>query len=284
MITSAGKHQGVSRVAQKSKFRTTFAENIFRLKYANSPEDTWDNLAIRLIDDVCGNRSGTEPMALMSKEERAELTEHVKAMKFIPGGRYLYYAGRKAHFWNNCFLLRAEEDTREEWAAIVHRAMLCLCSGGGIGVDYSVLRPSGRTLSRTGGVASGPIPLMKAVNEIGRNVIQGGSRRSAVYASLNWQHEDIEDFIHAKDWSEDVIALKAKDFNFTAPLDMTNISINWDDDWLNDRDRAVNPLWIESVKRMLKTGEPGHSYNFGANRNETLRNAYVIVRLTVAML
>ena len=271
-------------MATKSRFRTSFAENIFRLKYSQGPEDTWDNLAIRVVDDVCGTSGGKEPMPLMSKDERSQLTEYIKEFKMIPGGRYLYYAGRQAHFWNNCFLLKAEEDTREEWAAIVQRAMLCLCSGGGIGIDYSILRPSGRTLSRTGGVASGPIPLMKAVNEIGRNVIQGGSRRSAVYASLNWQHEDINDFIHAKDWSEDVIKLKANDFNFPAPLDMTNISINWDDDWLKDPDRASNSLWIASVKRMLKTGEPGHSYNFGVNGNETLRNAYVTMRLTVVML
>lgn len=68
-------------------------------------------------------------------------------------------------------------------------------SGGGIGVDYSLLRPSGRTLSRTGGISSGPLPLMSSVNEIGRNVMQGGSRRSAIYASLNWQHEDIINFL-----------------------------------------------------------------------------------------
>lgn len=260
-------------MAEKSKFRTSFAENIFRLKYAQGPNDSWDNLSERLVDDVCGTANGTEPMPLMSKEERNQLTEYIKRMCFIPGGRYLYYAGRKAHFWNNCFLLKAEEDTREEWAAIVHRAMLCLCSGGGIGVDYSVLRPSGRTLSRTGGVASGPIPLMKAVNEIGRNVIQGGSRRSAIYASLNWQHEDAYDFIHAKDWSQDIMDLRAKDYTFAAPLDMTNISVNWDDDWLKMQSRETHGLWLESVKRMLKTGEPGHSYNFGKNKNETLRNA-----------
>ena len=113
----------------------------------------------------------------------------IATMRFIPGGRYLYYAGRPAKFFNNCYLFRAEEDTREEWAALAQRATSCLMSGGGIGIDYSVLREKGAKLGRTGGTASGPIDLMMAINEIGRRVMQGGSRRSAIYASLNWQHQ-----------------------------------------------------------------------------------------------
>jgi len=88
----------------------------------------------------------------------------------------------------------------------------------GIGIDYSRLRPSGKPLSRTGGTASGPIPLMSAINEIGRNVMQGGSRRSAIYASLNWKHEDISDFLKIKNWSDDIKAAKEKNFNAPAPL------------------------------------------------------------------
>ena len=67
-------------------------------------------------------------------------------MRFIPGGRYLYYAGRPAKFFNNCYLLCAEEDTREEWAALAQRATSCLMSGGGIGMDYSILREKGAPL------------------------------------------------------------------------------------------------------------------------------------------
>jgi ribonucleoside-diphosphate reductase alpha chain len=74
-------------------------------------------------------------------------------------------------------------------------------TGGGIGIDYSDYDLLVKSLSRTGGVASGPIPLMRAINEIGRNVMQGGSRRSAIYASLNWQHEDIPAFLTGKNWS-----------------------------------------------------------------------------------
>jgi ribonucleoside-diphosphate reductase alpha chain len=153
----------------------------------------------------------------LMQDSRAELANHIKEMRFIPGGRYLYYAGRPYKAYNNCYLLRAEEDTREEWSNLTWRAMSCLMTGGGIGIDYSRLRPAGSPLSRTGGVASGPIPLMSAINEIGRNVMQGGSRRSAIYASLNWQHEDIPAFLTYKNWTEAVRELKKTALNFPAP-------------------------------------------------------------------
>jgi ribonucleotide reductase alpha subunit len=216
----------------------------------------------------------------MSDNERKQLVEYIKEMKFIPGGRYLYYAGREYKAYNNCYLLRAEEDTREEWSAVTWRAMSCLMTGGGIGIDYSRLRPAGKALGRTGGTASGPVPLMSAINEIGRNVMQGGSRRSAIYASLNWQHEDIKAFLHVKDWKHQPIGtsgltahdIKQQDFNFAAPLDMTNISVNYDDAWNFNEN---NPVFLENCRQALMTGEPGFSFNFGSKQNETLRNACV---------
>lgn len=268
---------------QKSEFRSGLGENIFRLKYAQGPDDTWDQLADRLVEDVCGTRGGTLP-ALMSKDDRAQLTEYIKKFKFVPGGRYLYYAGRPNHYFNNCYLLRAEYDTREEWAEIAKRSTSCLMTGGGIGIDYSILRGKGKTISKTGGVSSGPISLMNMVNEIGRNVMQGGSRRSAIYASLNWKHDDASEFLVAKNWSPEVKAAKEKDFNTPAQLDMTNISLNYDDDWLysgsalssefeHAAHRAVNPTFLANCRQAMETGEPGFSFNFGDKQNETLRNA-----------
>jgi len=270
----------------KNEFRNTFGENIFRFKYAQGPGDTWGKLAERLVDDVCGSRGGTLSN-LMSNEDRRDLVQFIKEFKFLPGGRYLYYAGRPYKAYNNCYLLRAEEDTREEWSAVTWRAMSCLMTGGGIGIDYSRLRPSGKALSRTGGTASGPIPLMYAINEIGRNVMQGGSRRSAIYASLNWQHEDVHQFLRAKNWSDVVREQKLKDFNFPGPLDMTNISVNYDDAALAKHTihygtagedgpfnaLAFNPVFLENCKQAMMTGEPGFSFNFGSKQNETLRNA-----------
>jgi len=254
-----------------SEFRNGFAETIFKQKYAQGPDDTWSKLAERLVDDVCGTRQGTTK-ALLPEEDLVELAGHIKAMRFLPGGRYLYYAGRPFKAYNNCYLLRAEEDTREEWSNVTWRAMSCLMTGGGIGIDYSKLRPHGSLLKRTGGIASGPLPLMYSINEIGRNVMQGGSRRSAIYASLNWQHADINQFLESKNWSEEVRAGKAKDFNYHAPLDMTNISVNYDDASLVGG-LENNEVFKKNVRQALETAEPGFSFNFGNKQNETLRNA-----------
>lgn len=254
---------------QKSEFRSTLGENVFRFKYAQGPADTWAQCAERIVEDVCGTRWGTQ-QALMSKEERGQLAEYIKQFKFVPGGRYIYYAGRPNSYFNNCYLLRAEYDTREEWAEVAKRATSCLMTGGGIGVDYSILRAKGKPIRRTGGVSSGPLSLMSMVNEIGRNVMQGGSRRSAIYASLNWQHEDIRDFLVAKNWSDVIKALKEGDFNFPAALDMTNISVNYDDEWLKN---PLNETFLTNCRQAMETGEPGFSFNFGDKQNETLRNA-----------
>ena len=252
-----------------NEFRTELGLNIFKNKYAQNQYETWADRAHIVVDAVAGTNGGTEK-ALMTKEERDQLVEYLVDFKWLPGGRYLWYAGRKARFYNNCYLLKAEEDSREEWADLWQRAGSCLMTGGGIGIDVTNFRPKGRTLSKTGGVSSGPIPFLLATNEIGRNVMQGGSRRSAMYGSMNWQHEDAQDFLRVKNWTPEQRAAKEADFNAPAPLDMMNVSLNYDDAWLKDKS---NPVFLENVKQAMKTGEPGFSFNFGDKQNETLRNA-----------
>lgn len=261
-------------------FKNSFSRNIFHNKYALTQSETWHQRALTVVDYVCGTAGGTLS-PILSQSERDFLVECITDMKFLPGGRYIYYAGRKAKFYNNCYLLRGEEDSREEWGALANRSTSCLMTGGGIGIDYSIFRPKGRILSRTGGQSSGPIPLMSTVNEIGRNVMQGGSRRSAIYASLNWQHEDAEAFLKIKDWHSDLIHpgysvwdAKQDNFNYPAKLDMTNISLNYDDKFLEGLSNGSLPdTFVQNVRQALKTGEPGFSFNFGDKQNETLRNA-----------
>jgi ribonucleoside-diphosphate reductase alpha chain len=256
-------------------FRNQWAEDTFQRKYAHKEgANTWPELCHTLTYEVAGD--------ILSPSELSLLQESMTDMKFVPGGRYLYYAGRPLSFYNNCYLLKAEFDTREEWGALVKRASDCLMTGGGIGIDYSILRERGARLSRTGGEASGPIPLMEAINEYGRRVQQGGSRRSAIYGSLNWQHPDAKEFLSVKDWNSQHVKgttstigdLKAADFNYPAPLDMTNISLNYDDAFLESVARGeLPPIFLENVRRALQNGEPGFSFNFGDKQGETLRNA-----------
>jgi ribonucleoside-diphosphate reductase alpha chain len=258
-----------------NEFRTINGRNIFQNKYALFEGETWGQRAKAIVDAVCGTDGGRYPHPVLGLDEREYLEKCIREFKFMPGGRYIYYAGREARFFNNCYLLRCEEDTREEWAEVAKRSTSCLMTGGGIGIDYSILRGAGKQLKRTGGVSSGPIPLMHSINEIGRNVMQGGSRRSAIYASLNWRHSDSEQFLVAKDWSDTIRNLKETDFNFPAALDMTNISLNYDDDFLYQvQERNTIPeVFKANVRQALRTGEPGFSFNFGDKEDETLRNA-----------
>lgn len=262
-------------------FRSKFSEDIFNQKYKHEGAETWEELASTLVEDVC--------QSYLTQEEKDELKRAITTLKFIPGGRYLYYAGRDNKYFNNCYLLRAEEDTREDWANLSWKAESCLTTGGGIGADYTVYRADGEPIRKTGGFASGPISKMNMINEIGRRVMQGGSRRSAIYASLNWKHKDAQKFLKAKNWKEMYVGnvkkddgtrlslwdVKQEDFNFPAPLDMTNISLNYDTEWLINywRTGDVGDTFRANVRQALETSEPGFSFNFFDKENETLRNA-----------
>jgi ribonucleoside-diphosphate reductase alpha chain len=257
------------------QFRSKFSEDIFYTKYSHEGAETFHELACTLVEDVCQTN--------LSKDEKEALIDHISNLRFLPGGRYLYYAGRDKKFFNNCYLLKAEEDTREDWANLSWKSESCLMTGGGIGVDYSTYRSEGQTLKGTGGVASGPIPKMQMINSIGQKVMQGGSRRSAIYASLNWKHDDIDKFLTAKNWfdmpvgntGKTLFDVKQDDFNFPAPLDMTNISVNYDTEWLLNywETGDLGHVFRTNVHQALRTGEPGFSFNFFEKENETLRNA-----------
>lgn len=258
---------------------SAFARTIYEAKYAWKDEngevvEDWTDTAFRVVSNVMG-ALGYSPGDL----EFDEVLRLICERKFIPGGRYLYASGRGLHQTQNCLLLKVE-DTRESWAELMSNAGMALMTGAGIGVDYSALRASGTPIKKTGGEASGPISLMKIINEIGRNVMQGGSRRSAIWAGLNWKHKDIFEFIRLKDWSPEVRALKTADFNFPATLDMTNISVLLDDEFFeayHDKTHADHQhawdVYGLVVSKMTTTGEPGFSVDVGDNAGETLRNA-----------
>jgi ribonucleoside-diphosphate reductase alpha chain len=255
---------------------SAFARTIMEQKYSHTKEDgtkeSWGEIATRVATNVLS--------AINASQEQIDImTRLIIEKKYIPGGRYLYASGRPFHQVQNCLLMRAE-DSREGWADHLHKCAMALMTGAGIGIDYSDIRPRGEPIRRTGGLATGPIALMTMTNECGRGIMQGGSRRSAIWAGLNWKHRDIREFINLKNWSPEIRAMKAKDFNFPATMDGTNISVQLDDEFFkayHDVDHtfhedAVNVYWLV-VRQMLETAEPGFSVDCGVNAGETLRNA-----------
>src|SRR3954468_8444015 len=198
-------------VKPTSEEMSSFATGVMQHKYShdlgNGSKETWRDIARRMrlvLESVAA------PKSLVDAAE-----ELIALRIFIPGGRYLYATGRSLHQVQNCLLLRAG-DSREEWADLLHKGAMALMTGAGIGVDYSEVREEGAVIRRTGGFATGPNALMQILNEEGRGIMQGGSRRSAIWAGLKWSHPDVMKFIKLKNWSDDVKALKAKDFNFPA--------------------------------------------------------------------
>lgn len=249
--------------------QSEWAKTQYLDKYAWPGED-WLDTSTRVATTVLG-ALGYAP----ESSEVQKTIRYIAERKFIPGGRYLAATGRGLHQTQNCLLLRAE-DTREGWAELAEHATMALMTGAGIGVDYSLLREEGAPVRRTGGFSSGPLALMKMVNEIGRNVMMGGSRRSAIWAGLNWKHPDIFKFITAKKYSERIRAMKQEDFNFPAPLDMTNISVLLDDEFFerfDAGDQWATDVYWQTVAGMTTDGEPGFSIDIGENAGETLRNA-----------
>lgn len=251
-------------------FSNKFAQDIYLQKYSMDGVEKWADTAKRVVDSVCGQ--------LLSKEDQEEIYKIILNRQFIPGGRYLYSSGRPLHQVNNCFLFRAD-DSREGWADAMNKATAALMTGGGIGFDYSALREKGAKIKRTGGTSTGPLALMNMINESGRYIMQGGQRRSAIWAGLNWVHADIKDFITTKNYSEDVKKLKEKDFNFPVPMELTNISVIYDTEFFIAIEDKKHPLhkhakevWAFNCLQAFSTAEPGMSFNFRKD-NESLRNA-----------
>ena len=259
-----------------SNSMSVFSKTVMDQKYLwkEKGEKEWADIAYRVVKNVMKS-VGLKVSDPLCKE----LIQFITDRKFIPGGRYLYAAGRQYHQVQNCLLLRAE-DSREGWSELLHKSSMALMTGAGIGIDYSDIRPEGKPIRKTGGTATGPIALMQMVNECGRGIMQGGSRRSAIWAGLNWKHADIQKFITIKNWPEEVRKLKEKDFNFPATLDGTNISVQLDDEFFKayHDDKHVlhshaNSVYWATVRQMLRTAEPGFSIDTGDNKGETLRNA-----------
>jgi ribonucleoside-diphosphate reductase alpha chain len=248
-----------------------FAELTYNNKYRKAGE-TWVKTAWRVATEVYSAVDAPNSLVQATAQTFAD-------RKALAGGRYFYAAGLPIHQCQNCSLYMAE-DSREGWSSLFRKASLALMTGAGIGVVYSNIREEGADIKGTGGIATGPIALMQILNEMGRGIMQGGSRRSAIWAGLHWNHPDIEKFIHLKNWKEEVRDLKARDFNFPATMDMTNISVILDDEFFaayhdNGHPQHVlaSTVYWETIERMLRTSEPGFSVDVGENAGEHLRNA-----------
>ena len=138
-------------------------------------------------------------MPKLRKRWAAAFQDAMAEREFVPGGRILAGAGaaRRVTLFN-CFVMGRIEDDLGAIFDAVKEAALTMQAGGGIGHDFSTLRPRGALVRSIGADASGPVAFMDVWDAMCRSVMSAGARRGAMMATLRCDHPDIEEFIEAK--------------------------------------------------------------------------------------
>ena len=153
-------------------------------------EDSWRRVAEALAEAE-------------APELRAEWAERfyeaLSGFKYLPAGRILAGAGAKRNVTLfNCFVMGTIPDDMSGIFEHLREAALTMQQGGGIGYDFSTLRPKGAPVKGVGADASGPLSFMDVWDAMCRTIMSAGHRRGAMMATLRCDHPDIENFIEAK--------------------------------------------------------------------------------------
>ncbi len=180
--------------------------------------------------------------------------------KFLPAGRILAGAGTgRAVTLFNCFVMGAIPDSMDGIFSALREAALTLQQGGGIGYDFSTLRPKGALVKGVGADASGPVSFMEVWDSMCRTIMSAGARRGAMMATLAIDHPDIEDFIDAKRSSG-----RLSNFNLSVLVsDAFMVAVKADSDWTLKfggkayRTVKARTLWDRIMRSTYDYAEPG---------------------------
>jgi ribonucleoside-diphosphate reductase alpha chain len=181
-----------------SRFAAPIAEQIWDMKYRlkdaegapldATPEDSWRRVA-RALAAVEGNPAVWEGRFFAALED----------FRFLPAGRILAGAGTgRSVTLFNCFVMGTIADSMGGIFEMLKEAALTMQQGGGIGYDFSTIRPKGAPVSGVAADASGPLSFMDVWDAMCRTIMSAGSRRGAMMATMRCDHPDIEAFIAAK--------------------------------------------------------------------------------------
>ncbi|HUF85782.1 MAG TPA: adenosylcobalamin-dependent ribonucleoside-diphosphate reductase [Thermohalobaculum sp.] len=183
-----------------SPFAAPISEQIWDMKYRlkspegapldRSIEDTWRRVARAL--------AAAEPKARRAAWERRFLAA-LEGFRFLPAGRILAGAGTgRTVTLFNCFVMGVIPDSLEGIFENLKEGALTMQQGGGVGFDFSTIRPKGAPVASIGADASGPLSFMDVWDAMCRTIMSAGSRRGAMMATMRCDHPDIEAFIDAK--------------------------------------------------------------------------------------
>ena len=181
-----------------SRFAAPIAEQIWDMKYRlkaadGTPldvtvEDTWARIA-RALAAPEADPAAWEPRFRAALED----------FRFLPAGRIIAGAGTdRTVTLFNCFVMGTIPDSLEGIFQALKEAALTMQQGGGIGYDFSTIRPRGAPVAGVAADASGPLSFMDVWDAMCRTIMSAGSRRGAMMATLRCDHPDIEAFIEAK--------------------------------------------------------------------------------------
>ena len=154
-----------------------------------SIEETWRRIARALAAAEAEDRDG------WGRRFYAVLED----FRFLPGGRIQAGAGtRRRITLFNCFVMGSIEDSMEGIFEALKEGALTMQQGGGVGYDFSTLRPRGALASDSGTIASGPVSFMHIWDSMCATLLSTGNRRGAMIGTLRCDHPDIEEFVDAK--------------------------------------------------------------------------------------
>lgn len=255
-------------------------ENIWKDRYQKNNETLKDNL------ERVANFVGDDP------KEKEEFFQIMQNGYFFPGGRTMSNAGIGTKLTlNNCFTAPAIRDDMDSIFDTIKIGALTHKAGGGIGYDFSTLRPNGST-TRNDAIASGAISFMKVFDEE-TATIQQGSRRGANMGVMSVYHPDIVEFITAKSTNSQILkhfnlsvmvdndfmvaVKKDNDINLHFPVyDDNGIIIKDPEKWQVSKTVRAKDLWNQITNLAYMNGEPGVLFYDTMNIDNNLSYAETI--------
>lgn len=248
---------------------TTFADNLHAMKY-RQPGETFRDAMNRVADALTDNR-----------EDYMDFREVLLDMRFLPAGRVQAAVGaiRKTTPYN-CFVSGTIPDSfvdrdNPQNSSIMHRAEQAATTmrlGGGIGYDFSTLRPKGSLIKTLQSNSGGVIPFMKIFDHIGKATSSAGHRRGAQMGVLRVDHPDILEFINVKHDQETLsgfnISVAVTD-TFMEHLE-TGKAFPLVFDGRTHQEVDPNALWESIMRSTWDWGEPGVLFIDQMNRMNNL--------------
>jgi ribonucleoside-diphosphate reductase alpha chain len=256
-----------------SRFHAAIAEQIWDMKYRlkegdgtpidGTVEDSWRRIA-RALAAVEADPGKWEAQFYAALED----------FKFLPAGRITAGAGTgRSVTLFNCFVMGTVPDTMDGIFTALKEAALTMQQGGGIGYDFSTIRPKGAEVKGVAADASGPLSFMDVWDAMCRTIMSAGSRRGAMMATMRCDHPDIEGFIEAK---KDPARLRM--FNLSVLVtDAFMAAVKADGPWDLSFDGRVyrtvqaRDLWNRIMRNTFDFAEPGVIFIDRINAMNNLR-------------